>query len=200
MVRSSSVSTVRPFSSTAGAQVCYGILDSGIGARGARQQRQEQQREQPRPEAGLSRSGLAHGALRYRRLLEVSRMQSDAELRDLLRRVRSIAVLGIKDGEDDDAFRVPRYMQQHGYRILPINPKLKTVLGERALTSLAEVRGRRRPGERLPRAAARSGPRGRDPGALAARRSPSGSSSASRTRRPPRASRPPASRWCRTAV
>jgi hypothetical protein len=32
-------------------------------------------------------------------------------------------------------------MQAHGYRILPINPKLKSVLGERALASLAEIRG-----------------------------------------------------------
>lgn len=68
-------------------------------------------------------------------------MQSDAKLRDLLRRVHSIAVLGIKDGENDDAFLVPRYMLAHGYRILPINPKLKAVLGERALASLAEIRG-----------------------------------------------------------
>jgi hypothetical protein len=68
-------------------------------------------------------------------------MQSDAELRDLLRRVRSIAVLGVKAGEDDDAFRVPRYMQAHGYRILPINPKLTSVLGEKSLGSLAEIRG-----------------------------------------------------------
>jgi predicted CoA-binding protein len=66
-------------------------------------------------------------------------MQSDAELRDLLRRVRSIAVLGIKDGEGDDAFRVPRYLQARGYRIIPINPKLTTVLGERAFASLAEI-------------------------------------------------------------
>jgi predicted CoA-binding protein len=68
-------------------------------------------------------------------------MQSDAELRDLLRRVRSIAVLGIKNGETDDAFRVPRYLQAQGYRIIPINPKLETVLGEPALGSLAEIRG-----------------------------------------------------------
>jgi predicted CoA-binding protein len=68
-------------------------------------------------------------------------MQSDAELRDLLRRVRSIAVLGVKADEGDDAFQVPRYMQAHGYRIVPINPKLDKVLGERALRSLAEIEG-----------------------------------------------------------
>jgi predicted CoA-binding protein len=68
-------------------------------------------------------------------------MRSDAELRALLRRVRSIAVLGMKDGADDDAFRVPRYMQAHGYRIVPVNPKLGTVLGERAVASLGEIEG-----------------------------------------------------------
>jgi predicted CoA-binding protein len=68
-------------------------------------------------------------------------MQSDAELRDLLRRVRSIAVLGVKNGAGDDALRVPHYMQAQGYRILPINPKLSSVLGERARASLAEIQG-----------------------------------------------------------
>ena len=57
-------------------------------------------------------------------------LSEDAELRDLLERARSIAVLGIKAGERDDAFRVPRYMQQHGYRIFPVNPKLERVLEE----------------------------------------------------------------------
>jgi len=68
-------------------------------------------------------------------------MHGDAELRELLRRVRSIAVLGMKDGADDDAFRVPRYMQAHGYRIIPVNPKLATVLGEPAKAKLAEMPG-----------------------------------------------------------
>ena len=66
-------------------------------------------------------------------------MQSDADIEDLLRRVRTIAVVGIKDGETDDAFRVPRYLQQHGYRILPVNPKLASVLGERCVASLRDI-------------------------------------------------------------
>jgi predicted CoA-binding protein len=68
-------------------------------------------------------------------------MQGDAELRGLLLRTRSIAVVGIKAGEADDAFRVPRYMQAQGCRIVPVNPKLEQVLGERALRSLAELPG-----------------------------------------------------------
>jgi hypothetical protein len=53
--------------------------------------------------------------------------------------VKAIAVLGIKAGESDDAFRVPRYLQQQGYRILPVSPKLESVLGERAVPSLGAL-------------------------------------------------------------
>jgi predicted CoA-binding protein len=64
---------------------------------------------------------------------------ADDAIVDLLSRVRSIAVVGIKAGPDDDAYRVPRYLQQQGYRILPVSPKLESVLGERCVTSLAEL-------------------------------------------------------------
>jgi uncharacterized protein len=63
----------------------------------------------------------------------------DDVLADLLRRVQTIAVIGIKNGEADDAFRVPRYLQAQGYRILPVSPKLDTVLGERCVRSLGEL-------------------------------------------------------------
>lgn len=66
-------------------------------------------------------------------------MQDDAELRALLEGVRTIAVLGMKSRETDDAFRVPLYLQARGYRILPVSPKLDRVLGERAHASLADV-------------------------------------------------------------
>jgi predicted CoA-binding protein len=63
----------------------------------------------------------------------------DAELRELLRSISRIAVVGIKGGDADDAFRVPRYLQEHGYRIVPVSPKLERVLGECAYASLAEI-------------------------------------------------------------
>ena len=66
-------------------------------------------------------------------------LRTDRELRDLLQRTRTIAVLGIKAGEDEDAFRVPRYMQRHGFAIRPVSPKLTAVLGERAVASLGEL-------------------------------------------------------------
>lgn len=63
----------------------------------------------------------------------------DRELEALLRNTRTIAVLGIKAGEHEDAFRVPRYMQRHGYAIRPVSPKLSEVLGERAVASVGEL-------------------------------------------------------------
>ncbi len=65
---------------------------------------------------------------------------SDAELHELLRQVRTIAVVGIKSGESDDAYRVPRAMQARGYRIHPVSPKLDHVLGEPCVASLAGLR------------------------------------------------------------
>lgn len=65
--------------------------------------------------------------------------ERDETLRAILAQVRQIAVVGIKDGESEDAFRVPRYLQAHGYRIVPVNPKLEQVLGERAYPDLAAV-------------------------------------------------------------
>jgi predicted CoA-binding protein len=65
---------------------------------------------------------------------------NDASLREILDRCRTIAVVGIKSGADDDAFRVPQYMQRNGYRIVPVSPKLESVLGERCVASLAAIR------------------------------------------------------------
>ncbi|MCP5066512.1 MAG: hypothetical protein GY946_08085 [bacterium] len=63
-------------------------------------------------------------------------VQHDEALRALLESVRTIAVVGIKAGAGDDAYRVPAYMQRHGYRIVPVSPKLDTVLDEPCVGSL----------------------------------------------------------------
>jgi hypothetical protein len=68
-------------------------------------------------------------------------LRRDRELRALLESTHTIAVLGIKSGEHEDAFRVPRYMQRHGFAIRPVSPKLSEVLGERAVPSVGELSG-----------------------------------------------------------
>ncbi len=65
--------------------------------------------------------------------------QSEAELEEILRGSQTIAVVGIKAGETDDAYRVPKYMQDHHYKIVPVNPKLDRVLGETVFADLRAV-------------------------------------------------------------
>jgi predicted CoA-binding protein len=63
----------------------------------------------------------------------------DPELRALLRSVTTIAVVGIKADPAEDAHHVPAYMQARGYRILPVSPKCREVLGERCVAALGEL-------------------------------------------------------------
>ncbi|MEZ4333989.1 MAG: CoA-binding protein [Myxococcota bacterium] len=66
-------------------------------------------------------------------------MADDQKIRALLESARTIAVVGIKDRESEDAFRIPQYLQKAGYRIVPVNPKLASVLGEPCVGALAQV-------------------------------------------------------------
>ena len=68
-------------------------------------------------------------------------VESDETLKALLEAARTVAVVGIKDRESEDAFRIPQYLQKAGYRIVPVNPKLASVLNEPCKRSLTEVEG-----------------------------------------------------------
>lgn len=64
---------------------------------------------------------------------------NDSEMRDVLAKAHTLAVVGIKDDPTADAHRIPAYMQSAGYRIVPVNPKLTNVLGEAAVATLTDV-------------------------------------------------------------
>jgi len=57
-------------------------------------------------------------------------------IRAILENSKTIAVVGLADKPNRPAFHVSRYMQQEGYRILPINPKIEKALGEKAYPTL----------------------------------------------------------------
>ena len=63
-------------------------------------------------------------------------MNEQATIERILGETKTIAVVGLSDREDRDSFRVARYMQGAGYRILPVNPSIESVLGERAYPNL----------------------------------------------------------------
>ena len=63
----------------------------------------------------------------------------DAALRDLLRSVRTIAVVGLSPQPARPSFRVAQAMQRYGFRIVPVRPLVDEVLGEKAYASLADI-------------------------------------------------------------
>lgn len=58
---------------------------------------------------------------------------------DLLQRARTIAVVGLSDNPLRPSHGVSAYMQSHGYRIIPVNPRIKSCLGEKAYASLLDI-------------------------------------------------------------
>jgi predicted CoA-binding protein len=58
---------------------------------------------------------------------------------DLLRRSRTIAVVGLSNSPMRPSHGVSAYMQTHGYRIIPVNPVIQGSLGEKAYASLLDV-------------------------------------------------------------
>ncbi len=58
---------------------------------------------------------------------------------DLLKKAKTIAVVGLSNKPLRPSHGVSLYMQQQGYRIIPVNPNIQSSLGERAYRSLNEV-------------------------------------------------------------
>ena len=60
---------------------------------------------------------------------------------DILRNARTIAVVGLSNKRYRPSYGVAEYMQRAGYRIIPVNPYEKEVLGEKCYPSLEAVPG-----------------------------------------------------------
>ena len=56
-----------------------------------------------------------------------------------LQNSKTIAVVGLSGDPDRISFRVTRYMQEQGYRIIPVNPMVQEVLGEKSYPDLKSV-------------------------------------------------------------
>ena len=60
----------------------------------------------------------------------------------ILRSAHTIAVVGLSANPHRPSHGVARYLQRVGYRIIPVNPNVAEVLGERAYATLSELPGR----------------------------------------------------------
>jgi uncharacterized protein len=63
-------------------------------------------------------------------------MNEPETIRNILEKTKTIAVVGLSDKPDRPAFRVSRYMQREGYRIIPVHPSVPRALGETAYPTL----------------------------------------------------------------
>ena len=58
---------------------------------------------------------------------------------DLLQRAKTIAVVGLSGNPLRPSYGVSAYMQNHGYRIIPVNPRIEECLGEKAYATLLDI-------------------------------------------------------------
>ena len=64
---------------------------------------------------------------------------SNEELKEILESAKTIAVVGLSKNEEKTVFQIAKIMQKQGYRIIPVNPTVDEVLGEKAYPSLQDV-------------------------------------------------------------
>jgi predicted CoA-binding protein len=64
---------------------------------------------------------------------------NDQEIARLLSTARAIAVVGLSGNPDRPSFGVAQYLQSKGYRIIPVNPGIESVLGEKSYASLSQI-------------------------------------------------------------
>lgn len=64
---------------------------------------------------------------------------SDQQIKDLLQKAHTIAVVGLSSSRFRASYGVSQYMQSAGYRIIPVNPNEQEVLGEKSYARLEDV-------------------------------------------------------------
>ncbi len=64
---------------------------------------------------------------------------TDHDLKSILLTAKTIAIVGLSDKPDRDSYRVAEYLQGHGYRIIPVNPVVDAVLGEKSYAAVSDI-------------------------------------------------------------
>lgn len=66
---------------------------------------------------------------------------SNEEIKRILDESKTIAVVGLSDNPERTSYQVSKAMQDAGYKIIPVNPTVSEVLGEKAYASLTDIEG-----------------------------------------------------------
>lgn len=63
----------------------------------------------------------------------------EAEIREILTSYRTVAVVGCSSNPAKDAHTVPKYLQDHGYRMIPVNPFSEEILGKKSYDNVKDI-------------------------------------------------------------
>lgn len=61
------------------------------------------------------------------------------QLKEILLSTKTIASVGLSSSDEKESYHIAAYLQEQGYRIIPVNPTAKEILGEKAYASLSEI-------------------------------------------------------------
>jgi len=65
---------------------------------------------------------------------------TNEQIRAILNESKTIAVVGLSNNPERTSYQISKAMQQSGYKIIPVNPTIDSVLGEKAYASLTDVK------------------------------------------------------------
>jgi len=69
----------------------------------------------------------------------MTQLSEEATIETILRQSHTVAIVGLSDNPQRPSYDVAQFLQQQGYRIIPVNPSITEVLGERAYPDLASI-------------------------------------------------------------
>src|SRR5574339_746988 len=66
-------------------------------------------------------------------------MNSDREMKDILLSTKTVASVGLSANQEKESYWIASYLKDQGYRIIPVNPTVDEILGEKAYPDLESV-------------------------------------------------------------
>jgi uncharacterized protein len=66
---------------------------------------------------------------------------SDSQIKEIFQ-LKNIAVVGLSKNEEKPSHQVPKYLIEHGYNVIPVNPTVTEVLGRECYPSVADINER----------------------------------------------------------
>lgn len=66
---------------------------------------------------------------------------SEQEIFDILRKYKTVAVIGMSKNPEKDAYMIPLVLKNSGYKVIPVNPTADEILGEKSYKRLSDVPG-----------------------------------------------------------